>query len=801
MRNTTDGEPLLSVLGDVLLAIALITTLHQIMRPYEGSISLLRHCTLIAQMAPFLFLAYAFLLEETSLDLVSRLVGQDLPLLYRISAVWGSRSGPLLMWVSMMALVSWVMSADSSPLPLEVRIMHGWVTLLLLLSVILNPFAGAESATGELNPLLQTDLMVVHPPIVFAYYSLCMATASMALAGFIRRDPSTEIHFALLTWARPAFLFGTIGIGLGGLWAYTVLDWGGYWAWDPVETGSLLPWIALLIIIHARARPNSKGAFSVTPALALLTGSLVMHATLVTRANGVWASVHAFVADGEGALPQDPYLRVLRITDFSAEGLEVAAYLVAILFLGCFAVAHLLREQVLDLENRGRTSLYDHNKALSLLLLAFFVAVAIWIGSTAIFVVGFALMILLVSGDSENPPTHWVASGMALMLFSSWGWIAEWHQAVAGLIPFMAIWLLAEEDDGVTTLYQIFSDTSTRLKLAKATPWYIGSIFLLLTWILLTVEIDGPNLLSHELYGALLLVAMAFGLTLYAWGQKVEPMLASSTLVIALLTSISLAYFSQNFDLPGDPHLIVFTGVSRGNLSMFILTWLLFALPPTLQHLWKTLREHAPIIISEGVRTQTNASRTRLMASHIAHLGILLLLIGHVMTTTLVDRSDPSHLVTLVKDQPIEHRGFEMVFTGVEMVDSEDEDFDYEIGDGFIGIVVEIREDGETIDELMPGILRFEAPSGTNGTLVTARTEVDRMTRLTGDTIVILDIFQSNDLLRDDVMQQTSEIDRVRVTVHHLPGSHLVWAGWLLVILGGMLAVFPKGNGESYEEE
>ena len=201
---------------------------------------------------------------------------------------------------------------------------------------------------------------------------------------------------------------------------------------------------------------------------------------------------------------------------------------------------------------------------------------------------------------------------------------------------------------------------------------------------------------------------------------------------------------------------------------------------------------NVPKLLSEGARTPSNAPRSRLLASHVAHLGILLLLIGHVMTTTLVDRSDPSHLVTLVKDQPIEHRGMELVFTDVHVTSSDDEDYGYSIGDGYIGITIEVREDGEKVDELMPGMLRFDS---------FPRSEVDRMTGLTGDTIVVLDLVQSNDLLMSMFLGQTEEVDRVRVTVHHLPGSHLVWAGWVLVMLGGALAAAPSNQYVKTEEE
>jgi hypothetical protein len=71
---------------------------------------------------------------------------------------------------------------------------------------------------------------------------------------------------------------------------------------------------------------------------------------------------------------------------------------------------------------------------------------------------------------------------------------------------------------------------------------------------------------------------------------------------------------------------------------------------------------------------------------------------------------------------------------------------------------------------------------------------------LTGDVIIILDIFQSSDLLSSMMRGQTEDVDRVRVTVHNLRGSHLVWVGWGLVMLGGALAL-ASSNRSSQEGE
>ena len=59
-------------------------------------------------------------------------------------------------------------------------------------------------------------------------------------------------------------------------------------------------------------------------------------------------------------------------------------------------------------------------------------------------------------------------------------------------------------------------------------------------------------------------------------------------------------------------------------------------------------------------------------------------------------------------------------------------------------------------------MLRFDSPSG----MVSARSEVDRLTGVTGDTIVILDLLQSNELLSSMILGQTDDVSEVRVTVH-----------------------------------
>ena len=779
-----DGDYIIPIIGQFLLIIAIISSINQILRFQNAGNKLFRSIALLAQIFPFAFLVFAFISDFSSLKLVTEYGGADLPLLYRISAVWGGRAGPLLLFAALLSIVTWLMT-EKDTLDYDVRIMHGFTLGILVISWFLDPFADSTGViSSELNPLLQTDLMVIHPPVVFFYYALCIATAAVAMGGVISGKSAKEIHESQLHWARAGFLAGTIGIGLGGLWAYTVLDWGGYWAWDPVETGSILPWFALLMIIHARSTHDSSKSIKISPALGLISGALAIHATLVTRANGVWASVHAFAADGLGTDSQDPYVRILYIIDSNAIGFELASYMFAIVLLGIIAIYFLVKQQINSLHLEDKKTFFETQKQFSILLIIVICAISIWIESTAVGVLATSIMILLITTDAKEPSLPWIFSGVILMFYASWSSSATIPQAIAGMSPFLVIWLLSEDDDDFESLLLPFKNKSARMKFARAITWYGTAAYLLLTWLLLTVEIDGTNLEAHEFYGAPFIGLLAIGLSMYTWGKSVDMKTGNSLLSLVFIFSILLGVFADEFDLPGDPSLLFASSFSRGAVSLFLLSWLIFAIPPNARQLYITLANVAPKLKKDGFLNRKNSSRLRLLGSHLSHFGILLLLVGHVFTTTLIDRSDPSHLVTLSKDQPVQHDGYEFTFTEVELISLESEDYDYPVGDGYLGVVIEMRKNGELIDTLHPGILRFDSPSGQ----VTPRSEPDRHVGLFGDTIIILDIFQSNDLLNAMMFRETSEVDRIRVTVHDLQGSHAVWFGWILIILGGGLA-------------
>jgi cytochrome c-type biogenesis protein CcmF len=91
-----------------------------------------------------------------------------------------------------------------------------------------------------------------------------------------------------------AWLFLTLGIGIGALWAYVAIGWGGYWFWDAVEVGSLVPWVTLSAFLHTQLMNKRKNQYGIiTPIFGTVTIVLILFATFITR-SGLWESLHAW---------------------------------------------------------------------------------------------------------------------------------------------------------------------------------------------------------------------------------------------------------------------------------------------------------------------------------------------------------------------------------------------------------------------------------------------------------------------------------------------------------------------------
>ena len=830
-----------STMWGVTLWLALVALGILLFRPTLHNKNPWLSCLLhISLGVPFFVLAGLFIVNDTSILHVSAFGGESLPIKYRFAATWAAREGPLLMWVGWMGLISWLwrrpMHGEGMNAELHetrLRVAHLFTLTLLLISFSLDPFKPTPPFTigGGLNPLLQTDLMVIHPPLIFLTYALCLHLTSVGLSSAYLNNED-QLQQRTLSIARPALVVATVGIGLGGLWAYLILDWGGYWAWDPVETGSLLPWLALVGLVHMRTRPGKVSA-SAWSGVAILTGVLSLFATTVTRAGGVWASsIHTFVTDDSGTAPDDVFGRLMVLkSDLAAT--EIMTYTAwMFVLIGCwFAVQ---RNQYLKqplpksalwvaatpaflalvgaslLSNtEGYASLAMVPDGFFVLLLLLPMGLSYRKSSPVLEAVGhdewsynaltkvplhtiFTFLIFLLTSDvfvtmvfaalflplyyapSALLEWPWAAAGVMLGLSLAWSQMLDLYEAGFMLLVFVLPWLLAPSQDVENPSLK---DRKIQLNLALWGSVMVVGLYLVLTWALLLSSIDSVNFEAHELYGAPFLAAI--GVCLFIYTRRKDDagenlLLLAGSSAIALIGAL---FFPDS--LGADSSTAISAQLHRGHIVWLCLPFLVLALAPVAREVWR-----------QGVKAKSKGVWKRIpLGAHVVHFGLLLLLLGHLSTTTLVERGDASHRLSLVKNEMIVHDGIGYEFTELIL-----DDESLEVGDGFVGVnilVYDINNEGDAtqIGEVRPGMLRFDAQN-------LPRSEVDTLTRLTGDIVFIFDGSQSNALMQTVQQDGLESVELVRVTIYVLPHSHAVWVGWGLMIAGMTLVAVSQVKNE-----
>ena len=260
-----------------------------------------------------------FLTENYSLAyIVSNYPVTDSPLkpLYEVSAVWAGRQGSLLLWTWLIAVyaavVAWRrmhMTDDLSSAALGVaEIVIALFTATLVFSESNNPFMATASEylnedgtlasqVGGMNPLLMHWAMILHPPATFLGYAGMTIPFAYAMAALIVDDFSARWVELADRVAVFGFIFLTIGMALGAVWAYVVLGWGGFWGWDAVENASLFSWLTAVATIHSFTMYRKHGCFKRWSMFAAtITFILVVLGTFITR-SGLVQSVHAFAED------------------------------------------------------------------------------------------------------------------------------------------------------------------------------------------------------------------------------------------------------------------------------------------------------------------------------------------------------------------------------------------------------------------------------------------------------------------------------------------------------------------------
>ena len=303
-------------LGHYALMLALGLALIQGIMPIVGARTndpVLMSMAAPAALAQFFFVAISFgalaecyVASDFSVLNVFENSNSTMPLIYRLTSIWGNHEGSMMLWISILAFFGALVAAFGTNLPATLKAnalaVQAWIAAAFQLFILTtsNPFlriADAPFEGRDLNPILQDPGLAFHPPMLYLGYVGLSIAFSFAAAALIEG----RIDAAWARWVRPwvlgAWMCLTLGIAGGSYWAYYELGWGGYWFWDPVENASLMPWLAGTALLHSAVVMEKRGALKVwTILLAILAFSLSLIGTFLVR-SGVLTSVHAFATD------------------------------------------------------------------------------------------------------------------------------------------------------------------------------------------------------------------------------------------------------------------------------------------------------------------------------------------------------------------------------------------------------------------------------------------------------------------------------------------------------------------------
>jgi cytochrome c-type biogenesis protein CcmF len=262
-------------------------------------------CVIIGSLA----LWGAILSHDFSVRYVFRHSAVDMPLLYLFTSFWSALEGSHLLWTFILTSVGSVMLLSVrkandhylAGLVTATAIPH---TFMLLLNVwesapLARQFPVGQYGSG-MNALLQNPYMAAHPPSLFAGYCSLLIPFAYGAAALFRGRISRDWLITVRRWVLAGWAVLTVGIFLGGKWAYVELGWAGYWAWDPVENSSFMPWLAGTAFLHSLLVLDKTGKLPrLTIFLGMIGFSLTFLGTFITR-SGVISSVHSFAESNIG---------------------------------------------------------------------------------------------------------------------------------------------------------------------------------------------------------------------------------------------------------------------------------------------------------------------------------------------------------------------------------------------------------------------------------------------------------------------------------------------------------------------
>jgi cytochrome c-type biogenesis protein CcmF len=315
-------------LGFACLVVGLLTALYAAGSSIYGARSGQRQFVVSSRYAFYclaglmilaaVILESAYLRNDFSFSLVAQNSSTDTPTFYKLTAMWSSQAGSLLLWALVLSIFSSTVlhltrRVHRDIAPYATAVLGVIATFFIGLMVFYaSPFERLSPVPVEgngLEPLLRNPAMMFHPPMLYTGYVGFTIPFAFCIGALIARRTNADWIRSTRRFALVAWTFLGVGIMLGALWSYSELGWGGYWAWDPVENASLMPWLVGTAFLHSIMVQEKRGMLKVwNVSLIIGTFVLALLGTFLVR-SGVLDSIHAFGASTLGV----PFLTFIGI--------------------------------------------------------------------------------------------------------------------------------------------------------------------------------------------------------------------------------------------------------------------------------------------------------------------------------------------------------------------------------------------------------------------------------------------------------------------------------------------------------
>jgi cytochrome c biogenesis factor len=255
----------------------------------------------------YMLLLQAFINNNFQIVSVYSYSSSGLDILSKIYASWAGAGGSMLFLTLLLSAFYFALRVLAFRKPdifntSTCQIFAFVLLIFIVVCLLRNPFESYPDIPVEgrgLNPQLQSFWMAIHPPIVFSAYAFVVLAYALTLAS-IKTGKELDVSNLFKSSIYAAWLLLTLGIALGGVWAYEVLGWGGYWAWDPVETASLLPWFFLTAYFFLKTISRSRLSLT-REFMIMITFSSLVFLSALTR-GGFTQSVHSYAVSAVGPI-------------------------------------------------------------------------------------------------------------------------------------------------------------------------------------------------------------------------------------------------------------------------------------------------------------------------------------------------------------------------------------------------------------------------------------------------------------------------------------------------------------------